>query len=149
MTNDYLLLIVQFVGLNTTPYSHVRRRRMDLTHCSKWTNSHFRQEVAQATIGTLLLSKPLEFFHKSFPDSLNCRHEGGKKVHDFLLRKGKTINCEQFCCSLLPLDTKTWFYVGTMEISMTLDLSCKPDCYSIDASLLCNFMVHHRLLDRI
>jgi len=32
---------------------------------------------------------------------------------------------------------------------MKLDLSCKPDCYSIDASLLCNFMVHHRPLDRI
>ena len=35
MTNDYLLLIVQFVGLNTTPYSDVRRGRMNLTHRSK------------------------------------------------------------------------------------------------------------------
>jgi hypothetical protein len=35
MTNDYLLLIVQFVGLNTTPYSNVWWRRMDLTHRSK------------------------------------------------------------------------------------------------------------------
>jgi len=140
---------VQFVGLNTTPYSDVRRQRTDLTHRSKWTNSHFPQEVAQATIGTLLLSRPPEFFHKSFPDALNCRHGGEKKVHDFLPRKGKTTNCELFYCSLLPLDIKTWSYVETMEISMKLDLSCKPDCYSIDASLLCNFMVHHRPLDRI
>jgi hypothetical protein len=87
MTNDYLLLIMQFVGLNTTPHSDVGRRRMNLTHSSKWTNGHFPQEVAQATIGTLLLSRPPEFFHKLFPEALH-------KVYDFLPRKGKTTNCK-------------------------------------------------------
>jgi len=95
MTNDYLLPTVQFVGLNTTPYSDVRRRRMDLTHRSKWTNSHFPQEVAQATIGTLLLSRPPEFFHKSFPDALNCRHGGEKRSTTSCLGKAErlTANC--------------------------------------------------------
>jgi len=137
MINDYLLLIVQFVGLNTTPYSNVWWRRMDLTHRSKWTNSHFPQEVTQATIGTLLLSRPPEFFHKSFPDALNCRHRAKKGSTTSCLGKAKrlTANCFAVACyhstSKPDLTSGQWRYLWNWISSANQTvIQLTPRCYA-------------------